>query len=219
MKLDWCRDIDYGSLPQWLALLVGAVVAGFTIFGILTARSAYVDDVRVREYAQARLVYAEVMARKNFKKEEASGGMMRGFNADAGPTVIHFADEKLGRVLEVSPSNRGKDSLYVDANGKSSAQIIHVRIWNNSEELVSRVVVGLKVTTEQGETGFGTETHDSKILAPCGVLDIAFVVHEAVYGVDSVTVQFRDSSGIFWKRRGSEPVQQTGDSPDYDDLW
>ena len=56
----WCRVVDYGSLPQWLALIVGAVVAGFTIFGILTARRAYLDDVRTRTFAQARLIYGKI---------------------------------------------------------------------------------------------------------------------------------------------------------------
>lgn len=59
--IDWCRDVDYGNLPQWLALIVGGVVAGFTIFGILTARRAYLDDVRTRTFGQARLIYGEIV--------------------------------------------------------------------------------------------------------------------------------------------------------------
>lgn len=57
---DWCRDVDYGNLPQWVTAAIAAGVGIFTIFNVLLARRSYVEQNENLEFAQARLVYADV---------------------------------------------------------------------------------------------------------------------------------------------------------------
>lgn len=130
-NLDWCRDVDYGNLPQWLALIVGGVVAGFTIFGIITARKAYVEDVRTREYAQARLVYAVVYRVKRMKPDE---------------TMYLHPLEIPG--YQVFPPE-GAQYAYVDwedslrkrmvIQSRGNIQVTVVTVHNRSDELISGI--------------------------------------------------------------------------------
>ena len=194
--IDWCRDVDYGSLPQWLALIVGAVVAGFTIFGILTARRAYLDDVRTRTFAQARLIYGEIVEDLHI----GSGVTQLVSVTDPKARIVQLPDE--GQPMPVSHGTRYQGpTLSLTAN--MDARVFLVRVTNNSEELISKVDISLK--DEDGM--IGGQVADV-LLAPKSMVEwVVAIPEDREFKPKEATVTFTDATGGGWIRRGGEPLE------------
>lgn len=199
-SLDWCRDIDYGSLPQWLTLGLALVVGYFTIRGVRTAvksyeisRQAFADDVRNREVSQARLVY---------------GHLENGWPLPAnGSILVPVKGRKTHKVLEsvgVSPPKRWaatNGEMQMDGNKEEDLRVYQFRVFNNSDQPISHVSVridGVNVTTRPGALFFD-------VMAPKSSFGRT-VVSSDTRVPKEIDLTFRDSAGIEWHRYGSGPV-------------
>lgn len=201
--MNWCRDIDYGNLPQWLALIVGGVVAGYTIMGIRTARRSYRDDVRTREYAQARLVYAEIVRDQFlFPEEKIAFSVKDAFghrlieDMSAVQDDWHYDVEDYG------------STLVIKTGVESYPRATLLRVRNLSDELVSRVRVHLE--TSDGVLHGFHEMDEPSLLRPGSDLHFVLITASRDASVEA-RVSFRDSSGQWWVREGAEPVRKAGE--------
>lgn len=209
--LNWCRDVDYGNLPQWIALIIGGVVAGFTIFGILTARKAYVEDVRTREYAQARLIYAEAKSDYWMSDGEEHVTVVKGMPDFV--LVRHFEydeydldDERVGEIRE----SNGR--VIVRAKPGYLLRVVVVVIHNNSEELISLV---------NARFNFNYETDPRlawvyfPVIAPRSKAYGVIVSDNRESARTALMLTFQDSTGNRWRRYEARPVTKTRDDEEF----
>lgn len=197
--VDWCRDVDYGSLPQWLALIVGAVVAGFTIFGILTARKSYVEDVRHREFAQARLVYSELL---ESRVADTAGSTTVLPLTDPTPTIIQFREEDV-LPAEIEPRVGGRSQGFT---ANMPVRIYKIMVHNDSDELISMVVTRM----ESNSVTIDSLSRGGRIVGPHSTLETFFIIPKDDGGDEpKIGVRFTDSTGVRWSRTGGDPVVKT----------
>lgn len=208
--VEWCRDVDYGTLPQWLALVIGL----FTIFGIVTAWRSYAKGVNDTHVAQARLCYAVVQKRGLWVVNDRPNDL------DGVPYVDKTSRDQIEEV--VYPDGSESD-LVVD-----DVEYIVFMVRNNSEEIISDVVVELLDDDDQSlaaETGFAT-------IDPGREQQLAFLVdHDPKnktiphWSETSVRIRFDDSAGTRWERTNARPVTEvTADRPGrwkraWGELW
>ncbi|KAA1378765.1 hypothetical protein [Aeromicrobium fastidiosum] len=201
-EVDWCRDIDYGNLPQWLALVVGAVVAGFTIWGILTARRAYLDDGRARKYAQARLVHAGI-------------SQFTVIEPNLERTIVVPRDNFVSRRFIAKTVNQPRywrDGNTIKWRAASTSRIVVFlfEFANNSEEMISMKNIVLQ--TEDGVTFGYKQMNLSGALRPRDTAYLVCATDQLLRYQPVATIEFQDSSGQMWRRVGSEPVEPIGDA-------
>lgn len=214
-QIGWCRDVDYGNLPQWLTLGLGSIVAGFTIFGILTARSAYIEDVRTRKFAQARLVYAEVA--KVYASRVLGQEMNIPLEGDPKQVDSLIVPGLGSSPLSANFSIWNHDKMVEIRSKESLIRVYVVKIHNHSDEIISEVRV---VLHDDGgvEVPSFVRVREGNFVAPHKTVEKLMVIRRQddeagrAFIKLKVDVHFRDSTGKRWVRNGTEPVREALDS-------
>lgn len=188
--------MEPGSVVDWvmiIATLGAVVVAGIALWfsrkANQIAQAVYADDVRARNEAQERLVYASTLGVSVYRKGD--------------PIPPHDGEHSMtqaggGNVLGGTTGRPGEFVALEDM------QIIDLEIFNGSTEVIG---------------AFQTQLYDlrNQKIVP-GSIGSEFIrpgertprIRIAIPGIVSHYVpetSFRDSAGLFWSRRGYEPVQ------------
>lgn len=223
--LDWCRDIDYGNLPQWLTLVLAIVIGGFSIWGVRTANSSYkisrdafLLDVQNRESAQARLVYANLSPWSIQGPKTGSGYKIASWSSHETMMMIDdLAERPEVREVKDDPALVGTpyegSMIWITGRGTKKYRILQFAIYNNSDQPIS----GVRVAFNHNDDAKGMASHPFLfgVMPPKSALHRTVISHDLT-DVRSVQVMFRDSTGIWWKRDGSGPVEKddpAGNSP------
>ncbi|MEL4320315.1 hypothetical protein WJX64_14970 [Leifsonia sp. YIM 134122] len=193
--------MEPGSIADWV--MVAATLGAVVVAGIALrfsrkanqssteanriAQAVYADDVRARNEAQARLVFASTLGASVYRKDE--------------PIPQHDGEHSMTQVGGgvLGTSNRPGEFVALE-----DMQIIDLEIFNGSTEVIG---------------AFQTQLYDprNQTIVP-GSVGSEFIrpgektprIRVAVPGVTShyvPEISFRDSAGLFWSRRGYEPVQ------------
>jgi hypothetical protein len=193
LPAQWCRDVDWGTAPQWGTIVVAAIVGAFSIWGIVTARDSYKRSVKDTHEAQARLVYAELLNVRFIPKGTSIAELPGGTLVGDGMRVL---DDKLQPIM-FSEQDRAYFTLGV---------------VNKSKELIGEVEIGVVdgVTKERHRwvrTFFTVVNPEDDDAYTVGAPD----EWHGTYSL-SPWVKFRDSGGATWTRVGSEPVKEVIDA-------
>lgn len=187
--------MDSGSVAEWWTF--GATVSAVVVAGVALwfsgsanriAQTVYADDVRVRNEAQARLVYASTLGASVYRKGD--------------PIPPHDGEHSMtqvgGNVLGSTTDPPGELVALEDM------QIIDLEIFNGSTEVIGAFQTQLYDPRNQkivpGSIGSdsirpGEKTSRIRIAVP------------GITGHYIPEISFRDSAGLFWSRRGYEPVE------------
>lgn len=187
-------NIDYGSFPQWLTLLVATVVGFFTVGGIRTARKSYKKSVRDSHVAQARLVYS-----------------LRGTQGCVAP------GQPWPEFIGVTEDLIDPDSVVEYENGYGVPQrvltetftYVLVKVRNNSNEVISDVTLTLAEPSTGNLTAWSTTfpTVDPTTTEERTILfdDVGWQPGAPRY---DTSVTFTDSGGAVWRRYNARPVEE-----------
>lgn len=210
--LDWCRDVDYGNFPQWVAIAVGIIFGSITARGVWIAsasyrhsRESYEEDVRLREYAQARLIYVETVWSRKFQAGTTVNTVKGVEDLRASFTYLS-SSLKPWFVVKWLGAVGGQKSLSIKTDGRAEANIFQLRVHNNSDEVISDVL--LTVRERVGGTISGALLPSRVIVHPHQTADLMLVMGETGVEKYDATVAFTDSSGVAWLRVGAKPVQR-----------
>lgn len=187
--------MDSGSVAEWWTF--GATVSAVVVAGVALwfsgranriAQTVYADDVRVRNEAQARLVYASTLGASVYRKGD--------------PIPPHDGEHSMTQVGgNVLGSTAGLPGELV---ALEDMQIIDIEIFNGSTEVIGAFQTQLYDLRNQkivpGSIGSefirpGEKTSRIRIAVP--EITSHFIPE----------ISFRDSAGLFWSRRGYEPVK------------
>lgn len=187
--------MEPGSVAEWVmvAVTIGAVVVAgialrFSRKANQIAQQVYADDVRARNEAQARMVYPLVRgASVYFKGEVIPQHDGEHSMTQVGGNVLGSQEDEVG-------------GLYA----LEDMQIIDFEICNGSTEVIGAFQAQLydltQKTTLSGSIG-------ADVVLPgesTGLIRIAVPGSKGNYLPE---ISFRDSAGLFWSRRGFDPVE------------
>lgn len=195
-SLDWCRDIDYGTLPQWLTFGLGVVVGGFTIGGIITARRSYSKGVNDTHVAQARLCYAAVV-----KSGELHPSQPWDVVGDE-PYESQYALTQ-GQFEEVEYTD-DDGRVHVQSVQTSTISFVRFKVRNNSDEVISRVTVEI-LRTDGSRSG---ASFDIGVVDPESHRECVLFVDTLDRASLGALLSFEDSAGVKWERVNAEPVRE-----------
>lgn len=212
---DWCRDVDYGTLPQWLTLLLGIFAGVLTYMGVRTAQRSletsqvsYTTDVRNREFAQARLVYGELVANERLAK-----GTGKRIATQTRADVVQFLSNAQDRSktdsngilvaprfpASANPSQSGMGTYF---GADEDCRVYLIRVHNDSDELISEVTATLRERANGSGGSIG-----GVLIPPRSVVERFIVLPEDdAFDVKAVDIKFRDATGLWWSREGPSPV-------------
>lgn len=208
-RFSWCRDVDYGNVPQWLTVAAAFV----TVFGVYTARQAYRNDVRTREVGQARLVHGE---------------LVRSTLVANTNLILPTGGEERAWVYTNGLPNLDDSKTILRVGEHEFAQLIWMTVYNNSDEIVT-VLRLARHDTQTLRTDFHVNTRLPRPALVGGKERTWLAITDNDHptsGNHEVEVIFQDSAGIVWRRLGSRPVAKfkpTGPEWDLTDprmpLW
>ena len=186
-RVEWCRDVDWGTAPQWATVVVAVLVGAFSIWGIITARGSYKKSVKDTHEAQARLVYARLV-KVDFIKKGASI-----YDTPGGTIVGMRILDDHGDVIMETEQDRAYFTLGV---------------VNMSKELIGRVWIDIVDSGTKQPNDLVQTFVD--VVDPEGTYEYTMGVPDTWSGSYSLTprVRFRDSGGANWVRIGSDPVDE-----------
>jgi hypothetical protein len=187
--------ITPGSWPDWIA-------AVFTSLAFVVAAISYARSVRVREEAQARLVYSYVLHVEEHEAGAVFDVLPRGAQSGTGGGGTAM-------LPKAAPTDPWRQVAVVPVIQMTA--VIH----NGSDELIGPAK--LQVVN----SGRGKVLDDFSMMAgsvrPHSDHIVDFVWPNADYpGSPSTatTVIFRDASGSWWRRHMSEPIESVHDDPE-----
>ena len=196
--MHFCRDVDWGTAPQWATVIVAAIVGGVSIWGIITARGSYKSSVKDKHEAQARLVYPRLVS-VDF--------------VDKGTPIMNIGE---GGSLQGSGH-----SPMLDDNNEPVKTTQEERVYfclgvvNNSKELVGdiRLHVVDRATGKDHESAWTwTDVVDPETSYEYSVILVNKEWLDRSYSLTS-KVTFRDSGGTYWSRVGSDPIVEIEKPP------
>lgn len=187
--------MDWGSVADWVMVLatIGAVVVAgialkFSWKANQIAQQVYADDVRARNEAQARMVYPLVRGASVYFKGEA-------ITRHGGE---HSMTQVGGNVLGSSRNEAGEVYALEDL------QIIDFVIFNGSSEIIGAFQAQLYDLTQK-RTLPGSIGAD--VVLPGGETPLIRIAVPGAKGNYLPEISFRDSAGLFWSRRGFDPIE------------
>ncbi|MDI6023152.1 hypothetical protein QBL02_06295 [Leucobacter sp. UT-8R-CII-1-4] len=190
-----------GSVADWAMVVVtlGAVVVAGIALGFSRkaneasseanriAQAVYAEDVRARNEAQARLVYASVLGGAIYRK----GDPISRRDGEYSMTQVG------GNVLGSDP-DRPHEYIALE-----DMQIIDIEIINGSTEVIGAFQTQLYDLRKQaivpGSIG-------SEFIRPGEKTTRICIATPEIESHFLPEISFRDSAGLFWSRRGYEPV-------------
>ncbi|MDN4476617.1 hypothetical protein QQX09_12190 [Demequina sp. SYSU T00192] len=183
---EWWDATDFGDLPGWVA----AVLTGLAL---VIAAQSYARDVKRRREAQARLVYATETFNARHEpgpvRVVPPGGRVRG-NAD----------------YSVDKGAAGRENLRV----RETVLRVDIEIHNRSDELIGPVLFQ-GPTVAMPPVGWAIV---SQVIEPGESVTLVFLrrpFNPAEMPPVDVTIAYRDSSGRWWRRVGTEPIEMIRD--------
>lgn len=184
---EWLGAPSAGAWPDWFAA-VGTVAA------FMVALVVYVRSQQDAKKSQARLVHAYVASVRS-----VSDGARPGFRTDEAVFVgedDHF---------EYASNDDGS----LEAYALRSLLVVDVKVENNSDEIVTKVVSRLFVTNGEGHE-LDLELIDVPILVPrSSILRYAiFSYGDLGHGGKVAATSFTDSSGRRWYRHERSPLHR-----------
>lgn len=193
--MSWCREVDWGSAPDWVAAIAALIAAVLTGIALIVAARSYRDSTRDAHEAQARLVYSTVDAVTTYQTGELIDGGER-------TVLVDF----------VASSDTTTGSAVVTA--LMPAISITVSVKNNSSEVIAHATIRLisRVLDDENDLGCSFAA-----ITP-GTEEITTLILENHWypGLPTVgsEILFRDSGGSWWTRQGADPViELKGHSP------
>ena len=201
--------LPLGSLAEWVTAVLALVAGIVAIVALVLSRKAnshardaaaaavasseltdkaYRDDVRVRDEAQARLVYSTL-------KTEVSVILEGGDVPKPFPQSTPFVHLD-GMVSTQQP---GLNSAAIVTQ---SAQVVRVSMHNKSSEIISSIRVLLYDRRSKMELN---PPHGHIVLLPEETLDVDFLVPYDQNRFEPEVI-FRDAAGKYWSRRGFDPI-------------
>ena len=168
----------------------------------VSAQRAFEADAKVREEAQARLVYSTL---------RTGQWIPRGHPADGGDTSVVYSQGYLSNPTRDAVGNMVQDTREL------GLQLI-VTVHNNSSEIlggftVAAVNIHNGESSEQGDWVDAVPPKDRverTIVIPAPGIDSKKTAPDAAAAGWVASIQYRDSSGIWWSRRGSDPIVKIG---------
>ena len=194
--------MEPGSVADWLIVVAtfGAViVAGIALRfsrkanqssaqANLIAQAVYADDVRARNEAQARLVYASTRGVSVYRKDESIP------RHDGEHSMTQVGGNVLGSTELAAGGLHALEDM----------QIIDLEIHNGSSEVIGAFQAQLYDSKKQqvvpGSIG-------ADFVRPGQTTALIRIAVPGMSGHYLPEISFRDSAGLFWSRRGFEPVQ------------
>lgn len=184
-----------GSLADWVLVFVtlcAVIVAGIALWfsrkSNQIAQSVYADDVRARNEAQARLVYAVVHGASVYFKGQTI----------AAPEVDHSLTQVGGNVLGIK-EDEARSTYALD-----DLTIVDLEIRNDSNEIIGAFQAQLFDPTTQ-ELLPGSSGAD--FVRPGQSSSLIRIAVPGKRAILTPEISFRDSAGLYWSRRGFEPIQ------------
>lgn len=214
--------LTFGSLGEWFTVLVAIAALLTAIHAGKQARrsadsshKALLADIKVREEAQARLVYSDSPAIKPVERGRTLWEP-EGSSADSKTT---WPTELL------STRTRGRDKSLNDGwFRKTTGDAIRasVTVRNLSPEIITDVYLFFVNPHLDGSVeSISAQKHISEIIKPQGeathTIVIPYLSSRALHEEDAASdfmlgwdrvIEFRDSSGVWWRRLGVEPIQK-----------
>ena len=208
--------LDWGSIPDWvsaiatvLALCGAGVTIWFAARAVRISReannitlAAYQADLTDRRERQARFVYAL----NEVPQTHHAGEVIQRFP----PHLTGAAETGVFVDGSFRSLNGGKTEQTVAADMLSTTVTVH----NRSEEIVASWMVSLydrSTGAPVGGTGVGDQSA-AVLPGETRIVHIDVLAHEGYHPHIGPVVDFRDSSGRLWRRRGSEPIELVADS-------
>lgn len=200
--------LTLGSIAEWVTAIIAVVAAIAAVRALrfnreankharraadaaaksneLTAQ-AYRDDVRVRDEAQARLVYATL-----------GGGQPVILQGAEAPKPRHPDVPLVALPGIIAERQEGMPYAIVT----QSARTVAVHVHNRSTEIISSIRIALSHKRKSGDLDASTGLI---VLLPGESQEVEFVVpfDDARYVPD---IAFRDATGKYWTRRGFDPI-------------
>lgn len=200
--------LTFGSLAEWVTAIIAVIAAIAAVRALrfnreankhardaaraaaqsneLTAQ-AYRDDVRVRDEAQARLVYATF----------SDGHLL---TLEGGDVPKPYASST--PIVAIDGMVSKQPGVNSQAIVTKNAQIVRVTVHNRSSEIISSIRVSLFDRRSHTEV---SPAHGRVVLLPEEIQDMEFIApcEDARYEPDIV---FRDATGKYWTRRGFDPI-------------
>ena len=201
-------NLTLGSIAEWVTAIIALIAAIAAVRALkfsrranvhaqaaataaeqsseLTAK-AYRDDVRVRDEAQARLVYTTL-----------DGGQ---------PVILEGTEVRQPRhpdvPLVVLPGmlTEGQEGMPYSLLRESTRTVV-LAVHNRSSEIISSIWASLLDRSNKCELKSATGLI---VLLPGGSQEVEFMVpfDDVRYVPD---VSFRDAAGKYWMRRGFDPI-------------
>ena len=197
MDCGWWRDLDWGSVPQWLTFAIALPVGGFTVWGIITARRSYQKSVADTHVAQARLVYATLASTRGVSSGRLfpEGWMPSADNQQVGLDLIEFIDDPLRVKKKVETASTDLVCFLLD-------------VHNTSKEVIGAVEVTLIDNRTEEEIGvrWAVGTVDPESMQQ-QLICVPLPDPNTFRGLYA-QVTFRDSAGTWWRRIDSRPVDE-----------
>lgn len=206
--------VEWGSVAEWVTAGVAIAAAGAAFWALkynkaanahardaadaaaasnaLTAQ-AYRDDVRVRDEAQARLVYATLTDGHDVTME--GGDVPRPYESSTPILAV-------GGMVSDQPGVNSRGIVT------KHAQIVRVTVHNRSSEIISSIRVSL--FDRRGSVEL-SPAHSRVVILPEETQDVEFVApyEDARYEPE---ITFRDATGKYWSRRGVDPIAPVPDN-------
>jgi len=187
-----------GNVAEWLTALVALLAlcaAGLSAFyarqAARVSSNAYLSDLKVRREAQARQVFVTVEHRYSMRSGDLFHGAARVFSGgnatvgekDMGGWTASIAGEELLDVL--------------------------ICVHNRSSEVIGPYQVSAYDSETGIDFGFAVGDESAPIL-PDSVIYAGLLFRQPIEGHPMPSIEFRDSSGTWWRRRHFEPIEHLG---------
>jgi hypothetical protein len=189
----WCRDVDWGTAPQWATVVIAFLALCVSTVGIGTAVSSYRASVRNTREAQARLVYGRLGSVKFYSKGQDAIKVLQETGTSTLQPGIRLFDKNMDRIK------------YTE----EARAYFTLRIVNKSKEIIGDVEMGV-VESSNKKPERWVRTFTDAVDPEDSHEYMVGVIDERWFGSYSLTpwVEFIDSGGTKWRRIGTEPVKQ-----------
>lgn len=192
--LNFLDAITPGSWPDWFA-------AAGTSLAFWVAAVSYWRSVKLHRQEQARLVYSKTVSINHHEP---------GTRIVVLPDGCLMGSEAEGVTLQID--SHGNASYVVETGVFQLVAAIH----NGSRELIGPVKI--QVVNTGRRRVYDTFAVSVETVEPESDVRVSFVFRNEAYpgGQPSLgtTLLFRDATGNWWRRAGSQPIEQVHNDPE-----
>lgn len=194
-----CRDVDWGSAPQWVSAVAALLAVALSGIGVFVATRTFKRSVRDAHVAQARRIHTVHSEQR----------------VNAGQIV----DAKEGYAEQGVLSDRvDRTNRDLGFNTVAHAQVVKVTVHNNSDEIISNVAVQVRTKTVDWYPPNAGYVIQAVVPGTTYVVDFVtldqstdgFIGQVLTFQVD---ITFTDSVGNHWRRTDAQPVEEIADNP------